>query len=69
MTPLLFAFFALGALICALITLDHDHADVPSQSDRRRRENNSHLHSAEGELRPDAEVESGHTATGVARGQ
>ncbi len=69
MMTLLFAFFALGALMCALISLDHHHpADTP-KPDRPHRGDNSRLLSAEGELSPDAEVESSHTAAGFARGQ
>ena len=73
MLPLLFAFFALGALLCALIGLDHHHPVEPPKFDRRfdrRRPGKNSLRPATtGELRPDAEVESGHTAAGLARGQ
>ncbi len=69
MIPLLFAFFALGALMCALISLDHHHPGDAPKPDRPGHENYSRRHSAEGELPPDAAVESGHTAAGFARGQ
>lgn len=69
MIPLLFAFFALGALMCALISLDHHHPVDAPKPDRHHRGNNPRLRSAGGELSSDAEVESGHTAAGFARGQ
>jgi len=69
MIPLLFAFFALGALMCALISLDHHQpADAP-KADRHHLENNTRLQSAEAELSSDAAVESGRTVAGFARGQ
>ena len=70
MIPLLLAFFAIGALMCALIGLDRHmgdvvetmHHDDPLKFSSPRPE-------LEVEHRPDLAVESSHTAAGFARGQ
>jgi hypothetical protein len=69
MIPLLLAFFALGALMCVLVGADrHTGADL-AVSEHDPLETWRRHHPPAVELLPGLEVDSGHTAAGLARGK